>query len=53
MTPKIDILTADAGLDLTGWELRSAWDISDDLTTIVGVGINPDGFEEVWLGRRV
>jgi probable HAF family extracellular repeat protein len=46
-----DILTNDYGLDLTGWQLDYAQDISDDGTTIVGRGINPDGHEEAWTVR--
>lgn len=36
------------GLDLTGWTLSSAQDISDDGTTVVGKGSNPDGDFEAW-----
>ena len=42
------ILTA-AGVDITGWELRWALDISADGNTIVGYGINPDGYYEAWI----
>jgi probable HAF family extracellular repeat protein len=44
-----DVLTADYGLDLTGWTLARATDISADGRTIVGNGINPLGFQEAWL----
>lgn len=44
-------LFKDNGLNLDGWILRSAWDISDDFTTIVGTGINPNGFEEAWIAQ--
>jgi probable HAF family extracellular repeat protein len=44
-----DVLTRDFGLDLTGWKLTKASDISDDGLAIVGVGINPDGYEEAWM----
>jgi probable HAF family extracellular repeat protein len=37
------------GLDLTGWTLRQALDISADGRAIVGVGTNPDGQPEAWL----
>jgi hypothetical protein len=44
-----DVLADDFGLDLTGWRLEDARDISDDGRTIVGRGTNPDGFEEAWI----
>ncbi len=44
-----DLLQADYGLDLTGWELESASDISADGTVIVGHGINPFGDDEGWI----
>jgi probable HAF family extracellular repeat protein len=44
-----DVLTEDFGLDLGGWKLTEAYDISDDGLAIVGVGINPDGYEEAWI----
>lgn len=44
-----EILTSDFGLDLTGWTLSEAHDISADGRTIVGSGINPDGFTEAWV----
>ncbi len=37
------------GLDLTGWTLESAEDISADGLTIVGNGISPDGLREGWV----
>jgi probable HAF family extracellular repeat protein len=39
------------GLDLTGWTLREATDVSDDGHTIVGWGINPNGEQEGWLAQ--
>jgi probable HAF family extracellular repeat protein len=42
------VLTDDYGLDLTGWELRTATAISDDGRVIVGSGLNPDGRLEAW-----
>lgn len=35
----------------SGWRLTGAYDISDDGTTVVGEGINPDGNTEGWLVR--
>ena len=43
-----DVLESEYGLNLAGWALLAAWDISDDGTTIVGRGRNPQGFEEAW-----
>lgn len=38
------------GVDVpSGWQLTGAYDISDDGTTVVGDGINPDGNIEGWL----
>ncbi len=42
-------LLESSGIDLTGWLLGSARDISADGTVIVGNGINPDGNSEAWL----
>ncbi len=39
----------DYGLDLTGWILVEAWDVSDDGSTIVGEGTNPSGVPEAWM----
>jgi len=36
------------GMDLTGWKLREARDVSADGLVIVGNGINPEGTEEAW-----
>ncbi len=36
------------GLDLSGWTLRDATDISSDGTVIVGYGTNPQGAMEGW-----
>lgn len=36
-----DLLVDDLNVDLDGWELLSATDISTDASTIVGVGIDP------------
>jgi probable HAF family extracellular repeat protein len=46
-----DVLTEDLGLDLTGWTLGIARDISDDGRTIVGYGTNPGGGTEAWMAH--
>ena len=43
------VLVSVLGLDLTGWTLLDAFGISADGTTIVGAGINPDGFVEAYI----
>lgn len=43
------VLESDFGLDLTGWSLTEAMDISQDGTTIVGWGTNPLGITEGWI----
>jgi hypothetical protein len=43
-----DVLV-DLGLDLSGWTLTHAHDISADGTVIVGQGINPLGVQEAWI----
>jgi probable HAF family extracellular repeat protein len=43
------VLVDDFALDLTGWTLTSATGVSADGSTIVGEGINPDGFNEGWI----
>ena len=48
MRPLAKVLAGDYGLDFEGWQLTEATAISDDGTTIVGVGWNPDGVEEAW-----
>lgn len=44
-----DVLEQDYGLDLTGWTLGTAEDISNDGMTIVGFGTNPQGQSEAWI----
>jgi probable HAF family extracellular repeat protein len=43
------LLISDVGLDLSGWTLSAALDITPDGKFIVGEGINPDGQTEAWL----
>ncbi len=43
-----NILIADLGLDLTGWQLEVPT-ISADGLTLVGTGINPDGNSEAFI----
>lgn len=45
----LQIVLESAGVDLTGWQLRGAYDISADGRTIVGEGINPQGQLEAWI----
>jgi probable HAF family extracellular repeat protein len=44
-----EVLINDYGLDLNGWLLEVATDISTDGMTIVGYGTNPDGITEAWI----
>ena len=46
-----DILTKVYELDLDGWHLSEAIDISEDGYTIVGYGINPYGTYEAWIAN--
>lgn len=43
-----EVLAQDFGLDLAGWTLQEAADVSDDGNTIVGWGQNPAGQIEAW-----
>ena len=42
------VLINDYGLELTGWTLIDAYDISSDGRVIVGRGLNPSGDSEAW-----
>ncbi len=44
-----EVLETDFGLDLTGWTLQGASDITPNGLTIVGTGFNPDGEFEGWI----
>jgi len=44
-------LSIDLGLDLNGWHLVNALDISRDGNTIVGYGINPEGHYEAFVAN--
>ncbi|MEN8128075.1 MAG: hypothetical protein ABFR90_09765, partial [Planctomycetota bacterium] len=44
-----DVLEGECGLDLSGWTLTAARDVSADGLTIAGIGINPDGYTEAWI----
>lgn len=48
MRPLERVLAGDYGLDFEGWSLGEAAAISDDGSTIVGTGTNPDGVQEAW-----
>jgi probable HAF family extracellular repeat protein len=44
-----DVLVNDLGLDLSGWTLSAALDVSDDGLTIVGYGVDPLGDPRGWI----
>ena len=46
---ELDQVLTDAGLDLTGWTVKSATAVSDDGLTIAGDGVNPSGLTESWV----
>jgi probable HAF family extracellular repeat protein len=46
---ELDTVLTDLGLDLSGWTLSSARDVSDDGRVIVGWGTNPSGQPEGWI----
>ena len=44
-----EVLINEYGLDLTGWTLNAAYGVSGNGKRIVGVGKNPDGYDEAWI----
>lgn len=44
-----DVLTAEYGLNLSGWRLSTVQAVSADGRTLVGTGINPSGRLESWV----
>jgi uncharacterized membrane protein len=48
-----EVLENDSGLDLTGWLLQVATDVSANGSKIVGYGINPMGKREAWVASPV
>jgi hypothetical protein len=44
-----DVLASEYALNLSGWTLTCASDVSDDGLTIVGYGTNPSGNTEAWM----
>ena len=45
------VLTEEYELNLIGWRLYVARDISDDGKTIIGKGTNPNGKTEAWIAK--
>lgn len=45
------VLSNTYGLNLPGWTLHEATGISEDGSTIIGWGINPDGNTEAWVAN--
>jgi probable HAF family extracellular repeat protein len=46
-----EVLTNDLGLNLTGWTLVSAANVSNDGQVVVGYGTNPSGQTEAWVAN--
>ncbi|MBN1345732.1 MAG: PEP-CTERM sorting domain-containing protein [Phycisphaerae bacterium] len=46
-----DLFASEYDLDLTGWTLQEAVAVSDDGLTVVGNGVNPDGYSEAWIAH--
>jgi probable HAF family extracellular repeat protein len=49
----IKMVLQGAGIDLTGWELESAQDVSANGLIVVGYGRNPDGEVVPWVANLV
>jgi probable HAF family extracellular repeat protein len=49
MRDLLEVLCTDYAIDMAGWTLTEAVDISADGRTIVGNGFNPEGHEEAWV----
>src|SRR5262245_51552 len=49
--PVAEVLVDCFGLDLSGWTLTEAVDVSADGLTITGNGLNPQGQEEAWIAH--
>lgn len=41
-------LLEEAGVDMTGWHLRGAWDVSYDGRFLIGAGTDPKGVQRSW-----
>ena len=48
---ELETILTEAGIDLTGWNLWTAYGVSADGTTIVGSACNPDGYLEAYVAR--
>jgi uncharacterized membrane protein len=46
-----DVLVGDAGLNLDGWSLTAATDMTPDGGVIIGNAANPQGHQEAWMVR--
>jgi uncharacterized membrane protein len=43
-----EVLTGRYGMNLDGWLLLAAWGVSTDGSTIVGIGLDPQGGQQGW-----
>ncbi|MCP5059800.1 MAG: PEP-CTERM sorting domain-containing protein [bacterium] len=44
-----EVLVSDFGLDLAGWSLTIARDVTADGRVVTGWGTNPNGNQEAWI----